>query len=347
MKSDNFKSYLDSLLTLTRSIFQSEYNGVIMFGSSSLKKKYAATNNPVNFDNFYFNQMISRDQLLDDVIKEPWKIHSCSRNYEDNKARIEFLTDLNKDRPAGDCFYDPILYRNELLGFMAQVKPSHYDFTDKDFFIQKLVKSFFYSGLNYYSLKEKTDLLNHTEITYGINNFAYFYCWLNGAIDIPKKNNHRLIEDVFEVKKITEKTIFSHYMIQYFIYMDAHINGRINNRYPGDKCTFPIVKRIVRNEDNYIIKMFRKEQKESVPLLFLVTIEKEKENFNYSSFAFKHSLTEREQRVVRYIMRGFSNRHISESLSISEATVKKHLSNIFEKTGCENRTQIVLAVVNS
>ena len=41
--------------------------------------------------------------------------------------------------------------------------------------------------------------------------------------------------------------------------------------------------------------------------------------------------------VIRLVARGFSNRQISENLFISENTVQRHLSNIFEKVGVRNR----------
>lgn len=54
----------------------------------------------------------------------------------------------------------------------------------------------------------------------------------------------------------------------------------------------------------------------------------------------KMGLTRRECEVGVLICQGMSNGEIAESLCISEATVKKHVSNIFEKLGCSRREQI-------
>jgi DNA-binding CsgD family transcriptional regulator len=47
----------------------------------------------------------------------------------------------------------------------------------------------------------------------------------------------------------------------------------------------------------------------------------------------KYELTEREAEIVDLLVAGYSNQEISIALSISAETVKRHLSNIFEKTG--------------
>lgn len=51
-------------------------------------------------------------------------------------------------------------------------------------------------------------------------------------------------------------------------------------------------------------------------------------------------LTKRECEIAILICQGLSNGEIAENLCISEATVKKHISNIFEKLGCSRRQQI-------
>ena len=53
------------------------------------------------------------------------------------------------------------------------------------------------------------------------------------------------------------------------------------------------------------------------------------------------ALSERETEVVVLAARGFSNRRISEELHISEATVKRHLANIYDKVGVHSRTEVV------
>lgn len=51
-------------------------------------------------------------------------------------------------------------------------------------------------------------------------------------------------------------------------------------------------------------------------------------------------LTAREAEIVKLVLAGLSNREIGEQLYIAESTVKKHMSNIFEKLGVQNREQL-------
>jgi NarL family two-component system response regulator LiaR len=58
--------------------------------------------------------------------------------------------------------------------------------------------------------------------------------------------------------------------------------------------------------------------------------------------ADEHALTERERAVLALIAQGRSNKQISEELSISEKTVKTHVSNILTKLHLEDRTQAAI-----
>ena len=53
-------------------------------------------------------------------------------------------------------------------------------------------------------------------------------------------------------------------------------------------------------------------------------------------------LSEREVEVLRLVARGESNQQIAAALTISEATVRKHISNILSKLHLASRTQAVL-----
>ncbi len=54
------------------------------------------------------------------------------------------------------------------------------------------------------------------------------------------------------------------------------------------------------------------------------------------------SLTEREQEVLNWLVAGASNADIGEKLHITIATVKAHLSGIFEKLEVTSRTQAII-----
>jgi DNA-binding NarL/FixJ family response regulator len=59
----------------------------------------------------------------------------------------------------------------------------------------------------------------------------------------------------------------------------------------------------------------------------------------------RFGLTARETEIVSFITQGYMNRDIAKSLSITEETVKRHLTNIFNKVGMSNRLELALFAI--
>lgn len=57
-------------------------------------------------------------------------------------------------------------------------------------------------------------------------------------------------------------------------------------------------------------------------------------------------LTRRELEVLACIVEGFTNREIARQYELSEETVKRHLSNIFDKVGVSTRLELALFAIN-
>lgn len=53
------------------------------------------------------------------------------------------------------------------------------------------------------------------------------------------------------------------------------------------------------------------------------------------------ALTEREREVIGLVKQGLSNKDIAHQLSISDSTVRHHLTNIFDKVGVPNRQKLM------
>lgn len=60
----------------------------------------------------------------------------------------------------------------------------------------------------------------------------------------------------------------------------------------------------------------------------------------------RFGLTSREMEVTSLVAQGCSNRDISQKLSISEATVKRHLTNVFNKVGMSTRLELALFAID-
>ena len=60
----------------------------------------------------------------------------------------------------------------------------------------------------------------------------------------------------------------------------------------------------------------------------------------------RFGLTPRELETITLVVAGYSNPGIAQKFSISEQTVKHHVSNIFDKLGVSNRLELALFAVN-
>lgn len=60
----------------------------------------------------------------------------------------------------------------------------------------------------------------------------------------------------------------------------------------------------------------------------------------------RFGLTPREIEIISFITQGFMNRDIASSLSITEETVKRHLTNIFNKVGMSNRLELAVFAID-
>ena len=79
---------------------------------------------------------------------------------------------------------------------------------------------------------------------------------------------------------------------------------------------------------------------------FLVSLEDTSENDKVREEIIKETyyLTKREMEIIRCVSEGLTNQEISEKLFVSRFTVKKHLENIFEKTGVKNRVELTRVI---
>jgi two-component system, NarL family, nitrate/nitrite response regulator NarL len=61
---------------------------------------------------------------------------------------------------------------------------------------------------------------------------------------------------------------------------------------------------------------------------------------------YRFGLTRREAQIIGALVDGQTNKDIAGTLGISEATVKHHLTNVYDKLGVYNRVELVLFAVN-
>ena len=59
------------------------------------------------------------------------------------------------------------------------------------------------------------------------------------------------------------------------------------------------------------------------------------------AFSSRYRLSPRESQVVELVLLGYRNRDIASTLGTTPATIKKHLTHVFDKVGVDTRTQLV------
>ncbi len=60
----------------------------------------------------------------------------------------------------------------------------------------------------------------------------------------------------------------------------------------------------------------------------------------------RYGLTKRERQILESIVTGKTNRELSSQLSISEQTVKHHVSHIYDKLGVSSRLELLLFAIH-
>lgn len=92
-----------------------------------------------------------------------------------------------------------------------------------------------------------------------------------------------------------------------------------------------------KEEFDFIVKNISNGKKYYDPSLMELAI-------NSKSCINHNKLTKREKEVMEKVSKGCNNREVAESLCITEYTVKKHISSIFNKLDLRSRQDIIIYV---
>lgn len=68
------------------------------------------------------------------------------------------------------------------------------------------------------------------------------------------------------------------------------------------------------------------------------TMDKKSDKFDYES----KNITDKEFDIIKLVAEGLNNKEIAKEMFLSEGTVRNYLSNILEKLGLRDRTQLVV-----
>lgn len=107
--------------------------------------------------------------------------------------------------------------------------------------------------------------------------------------------------------------------------LEVDISGYLTKRSSGEQIIEAVLA-IARGEDSQfssgIVKVIRTLQKREKVLA-------------------AHRISQREQEVLRLVVRGMQNSDIAEVLAISVGTVRNHVASLYEKIGVHSRSSII------
>lgn len=153
-------------------------------------------------------------------------------------------------------------------------------------------------------------------------------------INMPKKNGIEVLEYIKQNKIPVKVLILTvHNEVEYLLKaVDIGIDGYLLKDSSYDELKEAID--VIISGNTYIQPSLLPALNESMEDYAL-----DKEKIEY--------LTKRELDVLRLISEGCSNKKISDELTISERTVKNHISHIFRKIDVEDRTQAAVFAIRN
>lgn len=75
--------------------------------------------------------------------------------------------------------------------------------------------------------------------------------------------------------------------------------------------------------------------------MYMPEADREKaERLRFQRFALKHDLSPREKEILSLLLTKETTASIAKQLFVSESTVKFHVHNLLQKTGCKSRKEL-------
>ena len=70
-------------------------------------------------------------------------------------------------------------------------------------------------------------------------------------------------------------------------------------------------------------------------------VQEKSEREAFEGFSIQHDLSTREREVLRLLLEEQSNTQNADALFVSESTIKYHVHNLLQKTGCRSSQELV------
>lgn len=213
----------------------------------------------------------------------------------------------------------------DMIGSVIKCKAANFYLTDSDEFYHPPVS-------NFLSLEDLLEYLNDfedDEIT------SWFY--KSGKSMVYRE------KDMFDISEIENGDFYKYFCLPRNIHDVLMTCLAINGEYVGIISIFRESGAEEFSEDDVFTMELLKEHLECRHMMEMrngAFMQKSAAD-TYMHFIKKYSLTIREAQILELLLDGQSNDYISDKLTITSSTVKKHLLNIYKKLGITRRIELI------
>jgi len=190
---------------------------------------------------------------------------------------------------------------------------------------------------------------DHAMVRSGIRNFIYGYDWMepvgeadNGVEAVEFCANHEvdvvlmdMIMPLMDGSEATRRIMALGKPVKIIILTSFHEQDMVQQALRAGATSY-LLKNVTAEELAAAIRAASSGRSTLAPEATAALIEATRQTPDVG-----FNLTDREEELLVLLVQGLSNQEISSRLSISMATVKYHLTNIFSKLGARNRVEAV------
>ena len=308
---------VNSLLKL----FSAECGGICLFRTNPDEVFYGGLHQYVNMDfNPYLNSV------------SPYS--PCNMKIDNKELIIQRSLDKGRDKVGPDSYYEYLLNKDYYHTLFAYVRISK-----NNLVLLSVIRKNSQPEFNSHEINRLEKLLPHvaelTRISVEANKTRVAY---NLLLQSEAKNGLILVNDRHEVMDYNER---AHSLIR-----ELEPNQNIREFIKGLSTKLPLIHGYKMKlhatanasaKERYEISV--RNDPECETMYLLVVISENKSLLDGMPILSKFTLTEK--KVAELVVRGCTNREISNALFISENTVKVHLRNIYSKAEVNSRAMLI------
>ena len=336
---DSGMEKIETLLSDVSAILEVEYNGIHLLPNRLVTETFGAGNNPEDFIQAYSSELFFHDFLFQTIECSRSSVQISSLLSPEIKKHDFFYNECQKIRPAGDGWYLPVTDGVVIAGCAAFCRAGRDPplCTENDNEVMNFLFPLLMEGIRRACLP----MMNRAAAwSSDIIGTAY----LDGCGSVVDRNDRAgwILRELFgeryreqpQLSLSRNGEIFQNRVVR-FLSGEPHPDN-------GEFILYTTEGRVVCRLHLLEAPAYRRYFLGAPQVLLTLDLqEKMGDAPEDDSVYVRLGLTDRETEVSSLLRAGHSNAEIGRLLGITEATVKRHLYNTFNKAGADSRTQLV------